>query len=168
MAVINAFVTNNIESQAADKCISARIGGGIKRALVFNFEVAAADDNASIYRIAKLPGTAIITSIIVANDSIAGFTNPQIGVYKPLEVGGDVISVECLMAATDLNAGLATPGTQKFAPAIADFGKDVLALAAVAAADRHKYASVDIAITTAAGVSAAGTVAGIIEYIEGV
>jgi hypothetical protein len=49
-----------------------------------NFEVAAADDNASIYRLFKLPPTAIVTSLIVGNDAIAGLTDPQFGLYKPL------------------------------------------------------------------------------------
>jgi hypothetical protein len=168
MAVINAFVTNNIESKAADTCIAARFGGSIVRTVFFNFETLAADDNASIYRIARIPGTAIIKDLVIANDSIAGFTNPSVGIYKPLEVGGDVIDVDILMVATDLNAGLATPGTQKFAPAIADIGKDVLSLAAVADADKDQYGSVDVAITTAAGVSAAGTIAGYLTYVEGV
>lgn len=167
MAVVNAFVTNNVESQAADKCIAARLGGGIKRTVAFNFEVAAADDNASVYRIAKLPGTAIITSIRWASDAIAGLTDPSIGVFKPLEVGGDAIDDDCLMASADLNAGVATL-TEKFAPAIANIGKDLLALAGVADADRHKYASVDVGIITDAGVTAAGTIAGFIDYIEGV
>jgi hypothetical protein len=138
------------------------------RTVFFNFEVEAADDNASIYRLCKLPGTAIPIQLIMLNDAIAGFTNPSVGIYKPLEVGGDVIDVDILMVATDLNAGLTTPGTQKFAPAIANIGKNLLQLAAVAYADAYKYGSVDVAITTAAGVSAAGTVSGMLIYAEGV
>lgn len=168
MAVINAFVTNNIETpKTADQCVAARSGGSIVRALVFNFEVAAADDNASIYRLGKIPATAIPLSLRFANDAIAGFTNPSVGVYKPLEVGGDLIDVDCLMVAADLNAGTATL-TEKFAPAIADVGKDILSLAGVADADKPKYNSVDVAITTAAGVSAAGTISGILLYVEGI
>jgi len=166
MAVINAFVTDNVESKAADTCIAARATGSVRRAMTFNFEVAAADDNASIYRLCKLPATAIVLSVKTANDAIAGFTNPSIGVYKPLEVGGAVIDVDCLMVATDLNAGSAM--TERFAPAIADIGKDILSLAGVADADKVKYNSVDVAITTAAGVAAAGTISGIIEYVEGI
>lgn len=167
MAVINAFVTNNVESKAADTCIAARNNGSIIRALAFNFEVAAADDNASIYRIGKLPATAIPLSLRLANDAIAGFTDPSIGVYKQLEVGGAVIDVDCLMVAADLSAGTATL-TEKFAPAIADVGKDILSLAGVADADKVKYGAVDVAITTAAGVTAAGTISGILLYVEGV
>lgn len=166
MAVINAFVTDNVESKAADVCIAARNTGSLKRAVAFNFEVAAADDNASIYRIAKLPGTAIVTSLRLACDAIAGFTDPSIGIYKPLEHGGTLIDADCLMTATDLNAGQAI--TEVLNTAIADRGKNLLQLGGVDDADAHEYASVDVAITTAAGVSAAGTVSGIIEYVEGV
>jgi hypothetical protein len=102
----------------------------------------------------------------VGNDAIAGFTNPSIGVYKSLDVGGAVISVDCLMAATDLNAGAAM--TERLATALADRGKDILSLAGVADADKKKYGTVDVAITTAAGVTAAGTVVVEIEYSEGV
>lgn len=167
MAVINAFVTDNVESKAADTCIAARSTGSIKRTVAFNFEVAAADDNASIYRLFKLPATAIVTSLRLANDAIAGFTNPSVGVYKPLEVGGAVISVDCLMVATDLSAGTATL-SEKFAPAIADVGKDILSLAGITDANKVKYSSVDVAITTAAGVTAAGTISGICTYVEGI
>lgn len=168
MAVINAFVTNNIEAQAADICIAARNAGSVLRAVAFNFEVAAADDNASIYRICKIPSTAIPLSLRIANDATAGLTNPSFGVYRPLEVGGAVIAVAVLMAATDLNAGTATL-TEKFAPAIADVGKDILSLSGVADVDKVKYSgSLDVAMTTAAGVSAAGTISGILIYVEGV
>lgn len=168
MAVVNAFVTDNVESKAADTCIAARSTGSVVRAIVFNFEVAAADDNASIYRLFTVPGTAIPLRLTLFNDAIAGFTNPSIGIYKPLARDGAVIDVDILMAATDLNAGLATPGTQKFAPAIENVGKNLLQLAGIADADANKYGSVEVAITTAAGVSAAGTISGIFEYIEGV
>lgn len=167
MAVVNAFVTNNVESKPADTCIAARFHGSIVRTLAFNFEVAAADDNGSIYRIGKLPVTAIVKSLRLANDAIAGLTDPSIGVYKALEVGGAVIDVDCLMVAADLSAGTATL-TEKFAPAIADVGKDILSLAGVADADKVKYGQVDVAITTAAGAAAAGTISGILEYVEGV
>lgn len=167
MAVINAFVTNNVESLAADKCTAARCGGAITRTVAFNFEVAAADDNASIYRIAKIPGTAIIKSLMWANDAIAGLSDPSVGIYKPLDIGGAVIDVDSIMAAADLSAGVATL-TEKFAPAIADIGKDILSLSGVADADKDKYASVDVAITTATGVTAAGTIAGFLTYTEGI
>jgi hypothetical protein len=167
MAVINAFVTQNASSVAADVDIAARCGGEKVKALLFSFEVAVADDNASIYRIGKIPGRAIPLSLRIANDATAGLTNPSFGIYKPLEVGGALIDVDCLMVATDLNAGTATL-TEKFAPAIADVGKDVLDLAAVAEADKDQYASVDVAMTTAAGVSAAGTISGILLYVDGV
>ena len=166
MAVINAFVTQNASSVAADVDIAARCGGSRVKAVAFSFEVAAADDNASIYRICKIPPTAIPLSLRIANDATAGLTNPSFGVYKPLEVGGAVIDVDCLMAATDLNAGTATL-TEKFAPAIADVGKDILSLSGVADADKDKYGSVDVAMTTADGVSAAGTISGILLFVDG-
>jgi hypothetical protein len=168
MAVKNGFVTNNVESKTADKCAAPRCGGSVVKTLFFNFEVEAADDNASVYRIGRLPGTAVPIQLIVLNDAIAGLTNPSFGIYKPLEQGGALIDVDCLMAAADLNAGLATPGTQKFYPAIADVGKDLLSLGGVDDDDKQKYAIVDVAITTAAGVSAAGTISGMLIYADGV
>jgi hypothetical protein len=166
MAVINAFVTDNVESKANDVCVAARSTGSLVRTVMANFEVAAADDNASVYRLFKLPPTAIVTSLRVGGDAIAGFTNPQVGIYKPLEVGGDVIDVDCLMEAVDLNAGAAI--TERLVTALANRGKNVLQLAAVADADAYKYGSVDVAITTAAGVSGAGTVVVELTYVEGV
>lgn len=166
MAVINAFVTDNVESKAADTCIAARSTGSLVRTVMANFEVAAADDNGSIYRLFKIPGTAIVTSLRVANDAIAGLTDPQIGIYKPQELGGAVIDVDCLMESVDLNAGAAM--TERLVTAIANRGKDVLSLSGVADADKNKYGSVDVALTTPAGVTAAGTIAVELTYVEGV
>jgi hypothetical protein len=166
MAVVNAFVTDNIESKAADTCVAARTTGSIVRTVMANFEVAAADDNASVYRLFKLPPTAIVTSLIVGNDAIAGLTDPQFGIYKPLELGGAVIDVDSLMASVDLHAGAAM--TERLVTALANRGKNILQLSGVAAADLQKYGSVDVAMTTPAGVTAAGTVVVELTYAEGV
>jgi hypothetical protein len=166
MAVKNAFQLQNASGVAADVDIAARNAGSLLRKVVTSFEVEAADDNGSIYRVAKLPVTAIVHSLRVGCDAIAGFTDPQVGVYKPLELGGAVIDVDCLMAATDLHNGQAI--AEALATVLADRGKDILSLAGVTDANKVKYGTVDVAVTTAAGVSAAGTVVVEIEYSEGV
>ncbi len=166
MAVINAFVTNNISAKAADADIAARNGGAIVRKVLFNFETAATDEAASVYRVARIPATAIVTSVLLSNDAISGLTDLDIGVYKPLEVGGAAIDADCLKDGLDAHAGIATL-TAEYAPTLADVGKNILAVAGVTAGTEQKYGSVDVALTSNAALVEAGTVSGVIEYVEG-
>jgi hypothetical protein len=161
MAVENKIVTNNISAGLADVDVAARFSGNIVKKAVFSFEVAAADDNGSIYRIARLPAQAIVTSIKFISDAITAATDYDIGVYKPLELGGAVIDKECLVNGADISAGKAVL-TEMLVPAPDAFGKSLIALAGHT--DYQKYSSVD---ANTVG-SAAGTIAGIIEYVDGV
>lgn len=171
MAVVNAYVTHNASGLAVDKDIAARCLGGVVKCLPFSFEVAAADDNASIYRFAKgLSPRAIPLSLIVYCDAIAGLTDPQFGTYKSLDLGGAVIDVDALVDSVDIHAGQATL-TEMLIPsglAIDAVGKDLLTLSGVADADKDKYGGIDLAMTTPTGVSAAGTVSGFFFFIDGV
>lgn len=170
MAVENKVVTTNAGAVAADVDISARFIGGIKRTVPFSFEIAAADDDGSIYRFARVSPLAIPVSLKLFSDSITGFTSAKFGIYKPLEVGGAVISVDCLVAAVDINAGKSTI-TEMLIPSKFDqagVGKCLGILAGIAAADLNKYGAVDVALTATTIGSAAGTIAGFFEYIEGV
>jgi hypothetical protein len=58
--------------------------------------------------------------------------------------------------------------TERLVTALANRGKNILQLSGVADADLQKYGSVDVAMTTPAGVTAAGTVVVELTYVEGV
>lgn len=171
MAVINAYVTHNASSKTIDTDIAARCLGGIVKCVPFSFEVAAADDNASIYRFIKgISPRAIPLKLELLSDATAGLTDVQFGTYKSLDVGGAVIDVDCLAVSVDITAGKATLTEMLIPTGVAqdEIGKDLLDLSGVAEADKKKYGGLDIAMTTPAGASAAGTIAGHFWYIDGV
>lgn len=170
MAVINAYVTTNAGGVAADVDIAARFSGGIVKCIPFSFEVAAADDNASIYRIGRVSPYAIPLSLQLYSDAIAGPSDAQFGVYKPLDLGGDVVDVDNLAVSVDITAGKATITEMLIPTGLAqdEVGKSIGAIAGISDANMKKYGSLDLAITTPTGVTAAGTIAGFFWFIDGV
>ena len=170
MAVENKYVTHNASSAVVNVDIAARFMGGVKRVVPFSFEIAAADDDGSVYRFARVPITAIPVSLKLFSDAITSFTSAKFGIYKTQDLDGSVISVDCLVAAVDINAGKAV-FTEMLIPSKFDqayVGKSLGALAGIADADMKKYGSVDVALTGTTVGSAAGTIAGFFEYIDGV
>lgn len=80
-------------------------------------EVAAADDDNSVYRFVRVPSGARITKLELASDAIAGGTDYNLGLYKPAAVGGGTVvknssdtAVDNLFCdALDLSAGNTVP-----------------------------------------------------------
>jgi len=163
MAVENKVVTHNATSAAANSKSASLWHGGTVRAIPFSFEVAAADDDGSIYRIANISPLAVIKSVKLISDAIAGATVYDCGFYKPLEVGGAVIDADAIFANNDINAGNAA-FSEKFAPDPVNVGKPAYVIAGLTS--YKEYGSFDIALTGDTVGTAAGTIAGIIEVIE--
>jgi hypothetical protein len=167
MAVVNAYVTGNAESVAVDTGLAARFSGGLVKAIPFSFEVAAADDDGSIYRIARISPRAIIVGLYLNNDVITGGTDYDLGLYKPLDIDGSVIDKDCFVdgvnMTTDRTAGAWV------VPTVADganMGKAAGTLAGSTAL--HKLPGVDVALTANTVGTAAGTIAGVLLLIDGV
>lgn len=165
MSVFNAFVEQNASGKDVDKDVAARSGGAVVKRILFSFEKVAADTDTSVWRVGKISPHAKIVSIKLSNDALTGFTDLDIGLYKPLSVGGTVISKDCFKDGLNINAGLSTL-TEEYAPAIADVGKEAWQIAAIDAADVDKYGEFDIALTGNTAGTAAGTISGIIEYVD--
>lgn len=167
MAVENKIVTGNAESVAVDLGLAARFSGGIVKRIPFSFEVAAADDNNSVYRFARVSPYAIITSIKLLSDATAGMTDTDFGFYKPLELGGAAIDKDCLLDGADINAGKAA-FTEMLVPTIVDFGKRAFEIAGLTEAQAVEYGSFDLAMTSVAAASAAGTISGYVDIQDGI
>lgn len=77
--------------------------GTEKRRLTTSFLTPTTDGDGSIYRLFTVPSTIIISSIVLANDAMAGFTSFSMGLYLPklLQSG---------LAGTVLNAALFSTG----------------------------------------------------------
>lgn len=169
MAVENKYVQEDI---AAGKLASALESTGAEtRKIVVTFETAAADDNNSVYRIAKaVSPDMVVTNIQIANDATAGFTDCNVGLYESLDdngAGGAVVDDNCFADALDLSSAHVS-------------GSEVSAIAAVDVANRAKRIyeiaghtqitkkkAYDICLTAIAAASAIGTITVIIELAQG-
>jgi hypothetical protein len=67
--------------------------------------VAAADDDNSVYRFARLPSNAVIHSIRILNDAITGGTAYHCGVWDTAENGGAVVDADLFASSVDISAG---------------------------------------------------------------
>lgn len=105
MAVRNEYVNANTAAGKLD--IGAAVNAtGIIMAGVATFEVAAADDDASIFRLFKNVGAEMIPlSLRVACDALTGSTDWDMGLYDPLERGGAVVDKDILADGLNLSAG---------------------------------------------------------------
>jgi len=165
VAAYNDFVTQNASSKKADVDVAARFGGAVTKKVAFSFEKAAADINASIWRIARVSPFAKIVSLKLATDNITSLTDLDAGFYKTAEVGGTEVDKDCLLDGWDPHTGQ-TALAEKFVPDLADIGQEAYLLAGVAATDVQKYGAFDVALTGNTAGTSTGTIAGILEYIE--
>ena len=169
MAVENKYVDADV---ANGKLTSAAfITGNKDTTLIFNFEVAAADDDLSVYRIAKaIQPDLIITEITLFNDAITGATDYDIGLYETTGedgVVGPVIDRDVYLDGEDINAGntRASPVNGLTNIAIENVQKRIYENAGDTL--ETKKLMYDIAITAVTVGSAAGTISGYIKFVQG-
>jgi hypothetical protein len=166
MAVINAFQDANVA--AGKKGNPAIVSGGKLLCIAGTFEFAAADDNGSIYKLAKLPANAIPVKFDLINDATAGATDIDAGLYKE---NGVVADKDLLLDGGDLSAGHAITapldGLTNLGGAdpIAAVGKKLWELLGLTV--DTKETAYDLALTANAAASAAGTVSYRLWYILG-
>lgn len=107
MAVENKWINDN---KAVDKLANpAKFSGAAVLELVETFEVAAADSDGSIYKIASIGANLIPSSILVNNDAMTAATDYDLGLYDKDSV---VIDKEVFAAALDMSAAAAS-GSEK-------------------------------------------------------
>ena len=91
---------------------SPRISGAHLREAVGTVEVAAADDNNSVYRFVRVRSNARISSVEHASDAITAGTDYNIGVWDTAANGGVVVSENLFADAIDMSSAHAfTDGT---------------------------------------------------------
>lgn len=163
MAVENKWADSDLE--AGNRSNPARVAGGQVREFSAQLEIAAADDDGSIYKIARLPANAILTKLELHSDAIAGATSYSVGLYE--EDGTTVIDLDEFMAATDINAGnaIGSPLNAMSAVAIENLAKKLYELAGHTVDTKKKGYVLAITATTAG--SAAGTISLRGRYIQG-
>lgn len=154
MAVENKYVDADIVS---GKKTSAAFTGAQVIEMVATEEIAAADDDGSVYRFFKgVPANLIPVEITIACDAITGMTDCDLGLY--LTNTGAVVDKDVLMDGQTLASALTRASGHQLGLQtvnIADAGKTLAELDAVST---DTPASYDIALTANTVGSAAGTV----------
>ena len=164
MAVVNKFVDADVE--ADKKGNPAIVVGGNLKTLRITFEVAAADSNGSVFKLARLPASAIPVSAKIVNDAMTASTDWDLGLYE--QNGVDEADKDIFMDGEDIAAGntLASPvDGMKTGPAIADWGKKIWEL--LGKTLNNKREGYVLALTANVVGTAAGTVSVEFSYLNG-
>lgn len=138
-------------------------GAGSLRRMVISFEVAAADDNDSIYRLAQMSAHDIITNVLIGNDAITNGTDYDLGFYDV--ESGAVVDKDELLDGGDLSSAHASGAELSGISAVdvANRGKPIWELLGLTAnTKKHAY---DLALTANTVGTVDGTVTVIIDYI---
>lgn len=111
MAVANTKSTaiTNADSTQPHTPVPSYLGGPGLRCSIGILEVAAADDNGSVYRMVRLPSGAVVTRIEVLNDAITAGTSYDLGVYETAANGGAVADADVFATAIDMSSARALP-----------------------------------------------------------
>lgn len=156
MAVEDKYVDANIVAGKKTDALGSQSGVPLM-ILKATEEIAAADDNGSVYRFFKnFPDTAVIHKIEVANDAITDGTDYDFGVYTT--DSGAVVDKDLLADGVDLSSANAIGSEASLLTAIdaADLKKPLFELAGKTSANR--VGSYDLCLTGNTVGTAAGTV----------
>lgn len=165
MAVVNTKSTIVSNADATPVVLtSPRIAGGYVAAEVATVEVAAADDDGSVFRLFRLPSNAKVLSIRILNDAITGGTSYDLGLYRTADDGGAVVDADAYGSAIDMSSARTTAffdGAYEAAD-IANIEKEVWQNAGLSSDPSVLY---DVCLTANTVGTAAGTISAIVTYI---
>lgn len=156
MAVEDKYINTDIVNNKSTA--SFKNTGSKPVIFIAKFEVEAADDDGSIYRIVKdIPYDLVPHSLIVTNDAITGGTDFDIGIYETLADGGIVLDKDIFADGLDLSsAHIEGAGISGLAAIpIEDSQKTIYEFAGETLSTKKRY---DIAITANTVGTAAGTI----------
>lgn len=109
MAAANGLGTS-ITLLDAGKRASNLIFGGVLREIVCVHEIASADDNGSVYRVARLHSSWRLSEVLRFNDTLTSAADFDVGFYETTENGGAAVDKDLLAdgisIATASNAGV--------------------------------------------------------------
>lgn len=160
MAVLDKYIDSNISGNVVNKLLTSLAAGHAKPYLACaTFEVAAADDDGSVYRVFKSLDPNIVPLVfLVINDAITSGTDYDIGFYKP-DLGA-VIDKDALADGLDLSSGHTASHLSALSGIVtvdpANVGKTIYELAGHDVTTRLE--GYDLAVTANTVGSAAGTI----------
>lgn len=164
MPIENKYVDSLV---VAGKKTGPSFAGSGERELtmIATFEVAAADDDGSIYRVFKdVPSSLIPTEISIACDAITGGTDYELGLYRTNL--GAVISKGVFMTGQTLATALTRATGHQLGLAAVDIANVKSTLAQLSGQTTPDTAY-DIAVTADTVGTAAGTVTVIAKFVQG-
>lgn len=167
MAVEDKYIDSDL---ASNKIGAGHLVNGSELIVVpVTFEVAAADDDGSIYRVLKNINPDLIpVKIEVYNDAITGGTDYDIGIYEPTDRGGAVLNVNVFMNAQSMASARTLDGAAEFGLGnvnVADIQKRIYEHAGHTLSTRID--GYDIAFTAATVGTAAGTITAVFYFAQG-
>ena len=154
MAVENKWVNSDVA--AGKKGNPALVMTGKVFAFACTFEVAAADDDGSIYKLAKVGANMIPLDIKINCDALTGFNDSDLGFYKE---NGDVADKDILADGMNISGGKALGSEQNGLASLPvdKIGSKVYELLGLTVATKTEDSYV-LALTANAAGSGAGTV----------
>lgn len=167
MAVENKYINTRVV--AGNKAIPATFNSDEGRVSVATFEVAAADDDGSIYRVLRVSADMIPVTITATNDAITLGTDYDFGIYDALDGPnkGTIKDADALADGVDMSSARAEGSgiTLLSAPDLADAQKPLYLLAGDTAADHP--GEYDLALTANTVGTAAGTITIKATFVQG-
>lgn len=164
MAVEDKYVETRT---AADKLAKAAFSHGAEPiVIVATEEIAAGDDDGSVYRLFKsVPSNYIPVQIDIVCDAITGGTDYDLGLYK-VGIGGAEVDKDVLADGQTLASALTRATGQQLG--LQTVGKDAVgSTLAELSGQTNPDTSYDIALTANTVGSAAGTVSVIAIFVQG-
>lgn len=167
MAVENRYVNTNVIADR--KALPAFVNSDEGRFSVTTFEVAAADDDCSIYRLFRVNSNMIPYRITITNDAITGGTDYELGIYNTLDgpQAGSVKDLDALLGTTSMASARAEGSgiSGLSAVAVENATQRLYELAGDTASDHPS--EYDIALTANTVGTAAGTITVKAEFVQG-
>lgn len=167
MAVENKYV--NADVAAGKKAIPALQNGGEVVTVIGLISIAAADDDASIYRFARVNALLIPKAIIVTNTAITGGTDYEIGIYNTLDgpLSGAVKDLDALLGTTSMVSARAEGSGISGLSAVTVPNAQQRLYELAGDTDTDHPSEYDIAVTANTAGTAAGTIVVKAEFVQG-
>ena len=166
MGVVNTKSTPVTNADATpSKKTAALIAGGRLRSIVALVEIAAADSDLSVYRFARIKSHWRIVSIRKFHDAITSGTAYEFGLYDTAENGGLVVDADAYAQTVDISSADIIGAEIAYEKRdVSKINDQVWQDAGLSADSQKEYDLAALATTVG---SAAGTLALVIQYVDG-
>jgi hypothetical protein len=143
--------------------VDAAIGNGKLRSQCDLVEIAAADDDTSVYRFARVHSSWRISEILKYSDAITGGTAFEVGLHQTAANGGAVVDADAYASAVNLTSADTTGTNLAFEARNIDKIQNRVWQDAGLTSDPNRYYDLTMTGTTVG--TAAGTVALEVRYV---